>query len=133
MDELSRRTFNKGVLAALAAGSIPGLAHAQTGAQPGRIIVGYPAGGSLDSTARRLADVWRQQGHVYIVDNRAGAAGRVANGQLKREKPDGSVMLCTHSSALTIYPHVYPKLAYDPIRDFVPVTPVAAAVCALAV
>src|SRR5262245_54599589 len=116
MDELSRRTFNKGLLAALAAGNLPGLALAQTGSQPGRIIVGYPAGGSLDNSARRLADAWRQQGRMYIVDNRAGASGRVANGQLKREKPDGSVMLCTHSSALTIYPHVYPKLAYDPLK-----------------
>jgi tripartite-type tricarboxylate transporter receptor subunit TctC len=133
MHELSRRTFNKGLLATLTAGAMPGIARAQTAAQPGRIIVGYPAGGSLDNTARRLADVWRQQGRVYIVDNRAGAAGRLANGQLKREKPDGSIVLCTHSSALTIYPHVYPKLAYDPIRDFAPVTPVASAVCALAV
>lgn len=133
MDALSRRSFNKGLLAALAAGSAPALALAQTAAQPGRIIVGYPAGGSLDNTARRLADAWRQQGQVYIVDNRAGAAGRLANAQLKREKSDGSIMLCTHSSALTIYPHVYPKLAYDPVRDFTPVTPVAAAVCALAV
>jgi tripartite-type tricarboxylate transporter receptor subunit TctC len=130
MDALSRRTVSKGLLAALAC---PGFTLAQTAAQPGRIIVGYPAGGSLDNTARRLADAWRQQGQVYIVDNRAGAAGRVANAQLKREKADGSIVLCTHSSALTIYPHVYPKLAYDPARDFTPVTPVAAAVCALAV
>lgn len=57
---------------------MPGTARAQTTAQLGRIIVGYPAGGSLDHTARRLADVWRQQSRVYIVDNRAGAAGRLA-------------------------------------------------------
>ena len=133
MEALSRRTFNKALLAGLAGGSVPGIALAQTKAQPGRIIVGYPAGGSLDATARRLADAWRQQGPVYIVDNRAGAAGRVANAQLKREKSDGSVMLCTHSSALTIYPHVYTKLAYDPVKDFTPVTPVASAVCAFAV
>src|SRR3954451_14889547 len=123
MEALSRRTFNKGLLAALAGGNLPGLVHAQTKAQPGRIIVGYPAGGSLDNTARRLADAWRQQDRVYIVDNRPGAAGRVANGQLKRERNDGSVVLCTHSSALTVYPHVYTKLAYDAVKDFTPVTP----------
>lgn len=133
MDELSRRTFNRRLLATLAAGNLTSHVVAQTAAQPGRVIVGYPAGGSLDNTARRLADAWRQQGQIYVVDNRAGAAGRVANAQLKREKSDGSVMLCTHSSALTIYPHVYPKLAYDPAKDFAPVTPVAAAVCALGV
>ena len=54
------------------------------------------------STARQLAEAWRKQGRPYIVDNRAGAAGRIANSQLKREQPDGSTLLCTHASALTI-------------------------------
>ena len=112
---------------------LPGLVAAQTGAALGKIIVGYPAGGTLDQTARRLADVWRSQGKTYVVDNRPGAAGRIANGQLKRERADGSVMLCTHTSALTIYPHVYTKLGYDAAADFRPVTPVAAATCAFAI
>jgi tripartite-type tricarboxylate transporter receptor subunit TctC len=128
MNPLSRRAFARLALAFPASG-LP-LAWAQS---PGRIVVGYPAGGTLDATARRVADALRKQGRQYIVDNRPGAAGRIANNQLKREKADGTTLLCTHTSALTIYPHVYPKLSYDAVADFVPVTPVVSATCALGV
>jgi tripartite-type tricarboxylate transporter receptor subunit TctC len=87
----------------------------------------------LDVTARNLADAWREQGRATIVDNRAGAAGRIASGQLKREKADGSVLLCTHTSAMTIYPSVYAKLGYDPVADFKPVSSLVNATCAFAV
>ncbi len=133
MDSPSRRAFNKGVLTSLAATAMPLLAQGQSSTQPGRILVGYPAGGTLDQTARRFADAWRQQGRAYIVENRAGAAGRVANALFKRERTDGSVVLCTHTSSLTIYPHVYSNLAYDAEKDFTLVTPVCEAVCAFAV
>ncbi|KQP21629.1 hypothetical protein ASF43_26825 [Pseudorhodoferax sp. Leaf267] len=87
----------------------------------------------MDVTARRVGEAWREQGRACIVDNRAGAAGRVASGQLKREKADGSVLLCTHTSALTIYPHVYSRLGYDAVADFRPVSPIANVGCAFAV
>jgi len=128
MDTLSRRDFARMTLAAATAGWLhPGLA------QTGKLLVGFPAGGTLDTTARQLAEAWRKQGRLYIVDNRAGAAGRIANSQLKRERPDGNTLLCTHSSALTIFPHVYSRLMYDPTTDFVPVSPVASATFAFAV
>jgi hypothetical protein len=128
---LSRRAFTRLALAAPAAGWLP--PHAQTGGTTGKLLVGYPAGGTLDTTARQLTEAWRKQGRQYIVDNRAGAAGRIANSQLKREKPDASTLLCTHASALTIYPHVYTRLQYDPVADFLPVSPLVAATCAFAV
>lgn len=129
MDTFSRRAFARLVLALPAATLLP--AQAQGG--PNRIVVGYPAGGTLDTTARRVADAWRRQGRSYIVENRPGAAGRIASSQLKREKADGSTLLCTHASALTIYPHVYTKLMYDAAADFVPVSPIVSATCAFAV
>ena len=132
MDKLSRRSFHRLALAAPAAGwLLPALA--QTGGTTGKLLVGYPAGGTLDTTARQLTEAWRKQGRQYIVDNRAGAAGRIASGQLKREKPDASTLLCTHVSALTIYPHVYARLGYDAVTDFLPVSPIVAATCAFAV
>jgi len=132
MDTLSRRAFTRLALAAPAAGwLLP--AFAQTGGTTGKLLVGYPAGGTLDTTARQLAEAWRRQGRQYIVDNRAGAAGRIASSQLKREKPDASTLLCTHASALTIYPHVYARPMYDAAADFVPVSPLVAATCAFAV
>ncbi|MET1114052.1 MAG: tripartite tricarboxylate transporter substrate-binding protein [Comamonas sp.] len=128
----TRREFAAGLSAAALAFSTGRSALAQSGS-PARIVVGYPPGGTLDVTARRVSEAWREQGRASLVDNRSGAAGRVANAQLKREKADGSVMLCTHTSALSIYPHVYAKLGYDPVADFRPVSPLASVTCAFAV
>jgi tripartite-type tricarboxylate transporter receptor subunit TctC len=132
MNTVTRRTFAGLALASPAAGwLLP--AFAQTAGTTGKLLVGYPAGGTLDTTARQLCEAWRKQGRQYIVDNRAGAAGRIANSQLKREKPDAGTLLCTHASALTIYPHVYTRLAYDAAADFMPVSPLVAAGCAFAI
>jgi len=129
---LSRRTFARLALTVPAAGwLLPALA--QNAGAPGKLLVGYPAGGTLDTTARQLTEAWRKQGRAYIVDNRVGAAGRIASSLLKRERPDASTLLCTQTSAFTIYPHVYARLLYDPVADFVPVSPVVTATCALAV
>lgn len=132
MNAMNRRAFARVAMAVPAASwLLP--SFSQTGAGVGKLLVGYPAGGTLDTTARQLAEAWRKQGRPYIVDNRAGAAGRIANSQLKRERPDGSTLLCTHTSALTIYPHVYSRLMYDPATDLQPVSPLVAATCAFAV
>ena len=132
MNAMNRRAFARVAMAVPAASwLLP--SFSQTGAGVGKLLVGYPAGGTLDTTARQLAEAWRKQGRLYIVDNRAGAAGRIANSQLKRERPDGGTLLCTHASALTIYPHVYSRLMYDPATDLQPVSPLVAATCAFAV
>lgn len=134
MSILSRRSFAKHVSCL-----VPGLAllplsaSAQSEVAIGKIIVGYPPGGTLDQTARRLAESWRAKGRSYVVDNRPGAAGRIANGQLKRERADGSALLCTHTSAMTIYPHVYTALSYTPALDMKAVGSLAAATGVLAV
>lgn len=131
MNAMNRRAFARFAMALPAASWLsPSLAQT---AGVGKLLVGYPAGGTLDTTARQLAEAWRKQGRTYIVDNRAGAAGRIANSQLKRERADGSSLLCTHASALTIYPHVYSRLMYDPGADLLPVSPVVTATCAFAV
>lgn len=130
MNGISRRSFSRIALTAAASGWACGvLAQNQTG----KLLVGYPAGGSLDVTARNLAEAWRKHGRTYIVENRSGAGGRIANSQLKRERPDGSTLLVTHSSAFTIYPHVYSRLTYDSVADFAPVSPVVSATLAFAV
>lgn len=133
MNTLSRRRFGAASLATLAASAWPLTTWAQAPGSTRKIIVGYPAGGTLDQTARRVAEAWRQQGTTTMVDNRSGAAGRLANSQLRRERGDGATLLCTHTSALSIYPHVYSKLMYDAVADFVPISPVVSATCALAI
>lgn len=91
-----------------------------------RILVGFPAGGTVDVTARLLAErlrgVWAPQ---VIVENRVGATGRLAIEEAARAAPDGTTLLITPASMVTIYPHLYgSRLRYDPLADFAPVAPV---------
>lgn len=98
-----------------------------------RILCGYPPGGSVDVVCRKLAE--KLAGRVaaqVIVENRTGAAGRLAVDELKRAA-DGTAMLITPASVVTMYPHVYRQLAYDPFTDLAPVSAVATTAFALAV
>jgi tripartite-type tricarboxylate transporter receptor subunit TctC len=99
-----------------------------------RIIVGFPPGGSVDTTARLLAEVWRKRtGDNVIVENRPGAAGRIAINAVKNAPADGRTVLVTPDSMLTIYPSVYTKLDYDPAADLTSVSPVCKLTFALGI
>lgn len=97
-------------------------------AQPGRtarILVGFPPGGSVDVTARLLAERLRGRVAPTVVENRTGAAGRLAIEELKRSEPDGTTILLTPASMVTIFPTLYAgRLRYDVAADLIPVTPV---------
>ncbi|MDB5964446.1 MAG: hypothetical protein JWQ72_946 [Polaromonas sp.] len=87
-----------------------------------RIIVGFPAGGTTDAFARRVADKLRGTYAVAaLVDNKPGAGGQIGVTSLRDSPGDGSVMLLTPASMLTIFPHTYPKLPYK-ITDVTPVS-----------
>ncbi|MBA2964281.1 MULTISPECIES: Bug family tripartite tricarboxylate transporter substrate binding protein [Ramlibacter] len=87
-----------------------------------RILVGFPPGGSADVIARLLADRMRASlGQNVIVDNKPGAAGRIALGEAKKAAPDGQTLVLSPSGALVIQPWLYQNLGYDPVRDFTPV------------
>lgn len=92
--------------------------------RPARIIVGFAAGGSLDTMARIIADQMKGYAPSIIVDNRPGAAGRIALETLKASAADGTSIILTPASTLVLHPHIYKKLNYDPINDFAPVTTV---------
>lgn len=101
------------------------LAFAQSAGKTARILVGFPAGGSTDVLARLLADRLRGvYAPTVLVDNKAGAGGRIAVEAMRTGDADGSQMLLTPCSMMWIYPHVYKKLTYDTLRDFTPVTSV---------
>jgi tripartite-type tricarboxylate transporter receptor subunit TctC len=98
-------------------------AFAQVIAKPARLIVGFPPGGVPDVVARHIAERLRgTYAPAIIVENKPGAGGRIGVEALKNAEPDGSAILVTVNPMITIYPHVYPKLSYDPLRDLVPVT-----------
>jgi tripartite-type tricarboxylate transporter receptor subunit TctC len=121
----SRRYFIAAALGGFLTGVAP-RSFAQVIGKTARIIVGFPAGGSTDVLAHMLAN--RLRGAYtpeVVVDNKAGASGRIAAETVKAGDADGSQMLLTPCSILWIYPHVYTRLNFDTLRDFTPVTPVA--------
>jgi tripartite-type tricarboxylate transporter receptor subunit TctC len=87
-----------------------------------RILVGFPPGGPTDVIARLLAEQMKAYASSTIVENRAGAGGRVVMDVLKNSAADGSVMVLTPAVAMCLYPHVYKSLSYNPQQDFAPVT-----------
>jgi tripartite-type tricarboxylate transporter receptor subunit TctC len=121
--------------AALACLPIAPLAQAQTATdKTARIVVGFPPGGAADAVARLLADQLRgSYAPTVIVDNKAGAGGRIGAQAVKAGETDGSQFLLTPASILTIYPHVYKKLGYDTLADFTPVSSVATVTFAFSV
>lgn len=115
------------LLSATAAGiSLPALlaSHGVLAQAPklSKLVVGFPAGGGTDVAARALADKMRD---AYpgglIVESRPGAAGKLAVEYVKSSPPDGATMLFTTDFVMTIYPHSFKKLNYDPLKDFAPV------------
>jgi tripartite-type tricarboxylate transporter receptor subunit TctC len=130
----TRRDF---VQAALAAGALGlPLASRAQGLEAVKIINGFPAGGTADATSRRIAE--RLGGSPFsknpaVVENKPGAGGRIACEVVKAANPDGSTLLLTPYSCMSIYPHIYTKLSYDPFRDFVPVSIAAVMTHALTV
>jgi tripartite-type tricarboxylate transporter receptor subunit TctC len=91
-----------------------------------RIVLGFPAGASSDLLTRLLADQMRSAlGQAVIVENRTGAAGQIANEAVKNAAPDGTTLLMTPVATMSIYPHSYASLRYDPFRDFEPLAHLA--------
>ena len=121
---ISRRQFSQTVSAsAFLSAFAPFLAHAQALEQV-KIFYGFPPGSAGDSVARRVGE--KMAGSAYVrnaglVENRPGAGGRIALESLKSAPADGSVLAVAPFSCTSIYPHIYSKLAYDPIKDIVPV------------
>ena len=128
----TRRQLLAGTAGALTLAALPGLVRAQP-IETARLLVGFPPGGTVDAVARRVADKLRgSYAKIVIVENKAGAGGRLAVEELKRSTPDGTTLLVTPAAMITLYPHLYTKLAYG-IDDVAPVSTVAQIVFALGV
>lgn len=113
-----------GLLAALAA--LPAPARAAEDKSAIRMLCGISAGSGNDFTARLVADKMHEAlDRPVIVDNRPGAGQRVAIGDLRRAAPDGRTLILCTTGPFTIYPHIYRKLDYDPVKDFTPIGAVA--------
>lgn len=113
-----RRTM---LLSAAALLAFAGQASAQFPDKPVRIIVPFTAGGSPDTTARRVAQRLTQElNQQFIVENKPGAAGNIGAEQAARAAPDGYTLLMMANSHV-INPALYAKVNYDPVKDFTPI------------
>ena len=101
--------------------ALPLAALAQAG-KPLKIIIGFPAGGPLDTHARLLADRLGQQlGQPVIIDYKAGAGGTVGADFVARSEPDGTTLLMANTGTLVINPAIYTKIPYQTLKDFMPI------------
>lgn len=110
-------------LAALGGLALAPLARAQafTPGQPIKVLIGVPAGGTQDVLTRAIAHEVRDSLGPLIIDNRSGAAGRIAAEAVKNAAPDGRTLLLGTASMMAMFPSAYRSLSYDPIKDFIPI------------
>ena len=121
MQSFQRRPVISTLLAGLIGLSSLAPALAQEG-PAAKILVGFPAGGSFDAIARLIADKAKTElNRPIVVDNKAGAGGRIAVDALKASPADGSVVMLGPDALTALYPFTYKKLNYDPKKDLVPI------------
>jgi tripartite-type tricarboxylate transporter receptor subunit TctC len=114
-----------GIVAALSALLTAGNAFAQASYpdKPLRILVGFVAGGPADIVARvvgdKLTEAW---GKPVVIENVTGSGGNMATERVAKTAPDGYTLLLGTSGPFVIHPSLYPKLPFDPVKDFAPIT-----------
>jgi tripartite-type tricarboxylate transporter receptor subunit TctC len=101
-------------------------ASAEVNSFPSRavtIVVAFAPGGATDVVARavaqRLSEIW---GHPVIIENKGGASTQIGASYVAKSAADGYTLLATADTTFVINPHLFHKLSYDPIKDFVPIS-----------
>ena len=115
--------------AALLSGMLAGAsAQAQTAwpSKPIRVVVSFPPGGAADQIARAVSIPLQEAlGQPVVVENRAGAGGNIGADAVAKSPPDGYTLLMSSGGTVSINPHIYAKMPFDPTRDIVPVAAAA--------
>ncbi len=90
--------------------------------RPIHLVTGNPPGGATDVIARTLGQpLGARLGQTIVIDNRPGANGNISAEITAKAKPDGHTLLYANNSLLVVNPHIYSKLAVDPLKDLTPV------------
>jgi tripartite-type tricarboxylate transporter receptor subunit TctC len=124
---MHRRSFCLRTGAVVASALLPRLAWAQNWpARPIRMIVPFPAGGGTDAISRQLAErIANATGWAIAIENRAGAGGNIGLEAVAKAQPDGYTIGMGQAANLAINPSLYPKMPYDPMKDFALISLVA--------
>jgi tripartite-type tricarboxylate transporter receptor subunit TctC len=116
---MNRRQFQLGLLGT----GLLAAPWARAQASATKVMVGFAPGGSVDTTARLVAEGLQSHlGRTFIVENRTGAGGRLVPEQLARAQGDSQTLMIVPHGPMTLFPALYPKLRYDVARDFTPIT-----------
>ncbi|HKB61415.1 MAG TPA: tripartite tricarboxylate transporter substrate binding protein [Burkholderiales bacterium] len=111
---------------AVALAAAPAVLAQSYPAKPVRVVVTFPPGGTPDIYGRvmssELSKMWNQS---VLVENRTGAGGTIGTDFVAKAAPDGYTLLFAADASITIAPHLYSKLPYDPVRDLAPIVNVA--------
>ena len=119
----TRRDVITGLAACGAALPVRAWAQASYPSRPVRIVVPFAPGGGADIVSRLVQPHMQALlGQSVIVENRAGAAGRIGTGIVAKSEPDGHTLLVSTNSSLVIAPHIGQSIGYDPLKDFAPVS-----------
>jgi tripartite-type tricarboxylate transporter receptor subunit TctC len=111
--------------AALALGTVQNARAEDFPTRPIRVVVAFPAGGPTDFVGRLIADKMSAVlGQKVFIENRPGANGTVGGANVAHSEPDGYSLFLTTAGAVTVSPHIMPKIPYDALTDFAPVAEV---------
>jgi len=122
-----RKLFLAAAAAALAAGVAAPVQAQEYPTKPIRLIVPFPPGGTTDIVGRLVADkLGAELGQPIVVENRAGAGGSIGSGAIASAAPDGYTLGIATVSTHGINPAIYTNLSFDAIKDFQPITNLAA-------
>jgi len=89
---------------------------------PVRWIVPFPPGGAMDNIARTLGEAMgKSLGQSFVIENRAGAGGNIGATAVARARPDGYTIMIV-ANGMAVNPALYPDMAYDPVKDFAPIS-----------
>jgi tripartite-type tricarboxylate transporter receptor subunit TctC len=114
-----------GIAAAFAATIAPTAQAQNYPSRPVRMVIAFPPGGPTDFVGRLIADKMKEQlGQPVIIENKAGANGTLGADAVAKSPADGYSLFLTTFGAVTVSPHTFPNLPYDPLRDFAPIVQV---------
>jgi tripartite-type tricarboxylate transporter receptor subunit TctC len=113
----------------LGAAAVVPAVHAQGGNWPGKpikVVVNFPPGGAADTIARAISQPLQDAlGQPVLIENRGGANGNIGGENVARALPDGYTLLMSSGGMVSVNPHLYPKMSFDPTKDLIPVAAAA--------
>jgi tripartite-type tricarboxylate transporter receptor subunit TctC len=120
-----RRYLLAGALLALGLAAPAAFAQAWP-SKPVRIVVNFPPGGAADQLARAIGVPLQEAlGQPVVVENRAGANGNIGGEVVAKSPPDGYTLLMSSGGMVSVNPHIYPRMSFDPAKDLAPVASAA--------